>query len=67
MRKIRAAEAGMRRCDELYVTSKKIDDGQPWIDVLKAVKQQQRIARASALDTTPLKFMTKLFSSIVRI
>ena len=46
----RAAEAGVRRCDELCVTSEQLDDGQPWIDVLKTVKQQQRIARAAAQD-----------------
>ena len=46
----RAAEAGVGRCDQLRVTGKQVDDGQPWIDVLKTVKQQQRIARASAQD-----------------
>jgi hypothetical protein len=39
----------VRRCDELRVTRKQADDRQPWIDVLKTVKQQ-RVARASAQD-----------------
>jgi hypothetical protein len=52
----RAAEAGMRRCDRARVTGEQFDDGQPRIDVLKTVEQQQRIACASAqhfeLDTS---------------
>src|SRR5207237_1082188 len=46
----RASEARVRRCDELYVTAKQVDDRQPWIDVLKTVEEQQRIARAAAQD-----------------
>src|SRR5690606_10276670 len=44
----RAAEARVRRGDELDVAREQLDDRQPRIDVLEAVQQQKRIAGAAA-------------------